>query len=389
MGAINYKQIRTLCESKGKKATVQHFEDAFRERQLNASDFNLYQLAKAIVPNGSDWLRDLASRRGGFRNLREAMQAVDTSAFSAITGQIVYNKVLDEDESPELLWPNLIESRETQFLNGEILPNIGEVGDQFTNPVEEGNPYPNIGLNEEFVSTQPLQKRGGIVNVTREILIADRTGLLGERATSGMQGLGVNMERRVLKIVLGVTNPYKRNLVATNTYLTSGAYINSQSNTLVDHTDLANAEVLLSAITNPNTGLFIHQEPNAIIVPLELKKTAWRALNATEVAIVDNQANAGTVRQFSPTPGTLWDKRYGTVMVYSNPYVKEATNSATTWFYGNPKKSFLRLYAWDMETVTAGESSELAFTTDVVMRVKCSVMDSVNVKNPRYMSKNT
>lgn len=389
MGAINYRNLQTLRESKGKSATTQHLVEAISQKQLSPDDFNVRRLAEALIPDGASWIRNLESPRGGFRNLREAMQAVDTSAFSAITGQIVYNKMLDEYGAPNLLWPDLVDSIQTQFLYGEIMPNIGEVGDVFTNPVDEGQPMPNAGLNEEFITTQPLQKRACIVGVTREIMIADRTGLLSERAGSAIHGLAINQERRVLKVVLGVTNPYKRNLVSTNTYLTSGAYINSQSNTLVDHTDLNVAETLLAAITNPNTGLFIEQDPNTIIVPLALKKTAWKALNATEVAVVDNQANAATVRQFSPNPGTLWDKRYGTIKVRSNPYVKEATSSDTTWFYGNPKKSFVRHYAWDHETVTAGESSEAAFTHDIMMRVKVSVMDAINVKNPRYMSKNT
>lgn len=389
MGAINYRHLRLLNESKGYAETYQTIAEALQTKQLRPEDFSIRNLAEALIPDGKSWVNHLSSRRGGFRNLAEATNAVSTASFAGITGQIVFNKILEGYEHPDLIWPELIESVQTQFLLGERLPNIGEVGDQFSDTIEEGQSYPNLGLNEEFVDTQPLQKRGGIVPVTREIIIADRTGELMDRAGSGGKGLGVRLERRVLDIATGQTNTYKRNTVSTNTYLTTGAYINSQSNTLVDHTDLANAEVLLSAITDPNTGLPISQDPNTIIVPLELKKTAWKALNATEVATVDNQANAGTIRQFSPVPGTLFDKRYSTVKVLSNYYVKERTSSSTTWFYGNPKKSFIRMYAWDMETVTAGQSSEMAFTNDIMMRIKVSVMDSVNVKNPRYMSKNT
>jgi len=389
MGAINYRHLRLLNESKGYAETKRHICDALDKKQLRPEDFSIRQLAEALIPDGQSWMNHLASRRGGFRDLSEATHAVSTTAFAGITGQILFNKVLEGYEHPDLLHPELIESVQTQFLLGERMPNIGEVGDQFADNIEEGQPYGNLGLNEEFVDTQVLQKRGGIINLTREIMVADRTGILLDRASSGGKGLGVRLEKRVMDLVTGQVNPYKRNTVGTNTYLTSGAYVNSQSNTLVDHTDLANAEVLLSAILDPNTGLPISQDPNTIIVPLELKKTAWRALNATEVAVVDNQANAGTIRQFSPVPGTLFDKRYGTVKVLSNYYVKNATSSASTWFYGNPKKSFIRLYAWDMETVTAGQNSEAAFTNDIMMRIKVSVMDSVNVKNPRYMSKNT
>ena len=70
--------------------------------------------------------------------------------------------------------------------------------------------------------------------VTREIIIADRTGILLKAAAETGHWCGLNKEKRVLDVVTGQVNNYKRNLTATNTYLTSGTYVNSQTGNALD-----------------------------------------------------------------------------------------------------------------------------------------------------------
>lgn len=392
--AVNSRNLRLMMESKGREWTQQHLAEALEKKHLRPEDFSIRELAVGLItdrqgkPCGEDWFRQFASPRGGFRSLQEAAGAVDTSAFAGITGQIVFNKILDGYTHADFLYPELLTNVPTTFLQGERLPGIGEVGDVF-DPVTEGQNYPMIGINEEFIDTPALVKRGGIVPVTREIIIADRTGILLDRAASGGKGLGYNLERRALDVVTGITNNYKRNTVSSNTYLTSGAYINQQANPLVDHSDLENVEVLMAGVTDPNTGLFITPEIEALLLPMELKKTALRILNTTEVAVVDNTAGANTMRQWSDPPKTLYDKRLGTIKVHASPFVKERTSSSSTYFAGNFKKAFGRTVAWDITPQTAGETSEAGFAADIFQRFKISVLDAVWVMNPRWVSKNT
>lgn len=382
---VRANEVRSLLEHKGAAKTVQHFKEALEQRALRPDNFSIAELA--IGCNGQEWFDNLRSQKGGFQNLTEAANAVSTAAFAGITGQLVFNRVNDAYTNPKFIWTELFESFQTVFLNGERIPGVGTTGDQFSTPIGEGEPYPNIGISEEFVDTPALQKRGGIVPVTREIIIADRTGLLLERCDSAGDGLGVNTERRALDVVTGQTNNYRRNTVSSNTYASSGNYINSQTNAMVDHTDLENAELLMSAITDPNTGLFMTQEISHLVVPLELKKTALRIINTTEVAVVDNSATTNTQRQFSDAPKTLYDKRFSTLKVLSNQYVKERSSQAGYWYpVTRSKKPFGRTYAWEMKTQTAGETSELAFTNDIMYRHKVDVMDALWVWNPRYTS---
>ena len=386
MGAMNCSELRRHVALEGVETVVRVISEAIKEKKLKPDDFSIRDLAESFIEDGSEWVRNLTSRKGGFKNLQEAANAVDTTAFSNITGQIVYNKILEGYENPDFLWPNVCETIPTQFINGERMAGIGGLGDA-AELVDEAMPYPMVGTNEEYVDTPATQRRGMIVPVTRDIIIADRTGLLMDRCGNTGHYLGINKEKRVLDAVLGVTNSYKRNGTATNTYLTSGAYINQATNLLVNYTNIEAAELGLSAITDPNTGEPILQNPNTIIVPLALRKTAERIVNATQVGAVDNTVSASTIRTYFNNLPKLQGS--GGYTILTSAYVKQRTNSATNWFLGDPKKCFAYMEVWKIETEQAGNNSEMAFTNDIFMRFKVSERGVPAIKNPRFMYQST
>lgn len=316
-------------------------------------------------------------------SLVEAANAVDTSAFSNITGQLLFNKIKEGYSNPALLWPEMCETITTNFLDGEKIPGIGPVGDK-PEIIGEGMPYPTFGLSEEFVETVKLVKRGFIIPVTREAVIADRTGLLLRVASEGGKYLGINKEKRVLDVALGIVNNYKRNGTSTNTYLTAGAYINvKESNALIDWSDIENAELIFDALTDPNTGEPILMPPQlTIIVPTALKYTAKRIVSATEVQHVDNQTNATTYRTAGANPLPNYK-------VLSSAYIKNRTSSATTWFIGDPKGAFAYMEAWAIEILQAAPRSEAEYLQDIITSYKYGEMGAAQALEPRRMVKNT
>src|SRR5262252_5327225 len=205
-----------------------NLNESLERGHLKPENFSVQDLFVALHESGEELLRNISTRRSGNQSLQEAAQGVDTAAFTGIIGQIVFNKIKDAYADPEFLWPQLCETMNTNFLDGERIPGIGRIGDK-AEIVDEGVSYPLVGLNEEFIDTPPTRKRGFIVPVTREIIVADRTGILLKAADETGRWLGLNKEKRVLDVVVGVQNNYKRNGTATNTYLTSGAYVNSQA----------------------------------------------------------------------------------------------------------------------------------------------------------------
>jgi hypothetical protein len=384
IGDMKAQNLKRMVESKGLQKTLDHLREALQKRYLRPEDFSIKNLFAGLVDNGEEVLRRMEPGNGGGMRLAEAVHAVDTSAFSNITGQIFFNKIQDAYRNENFIWPELVETIPTTNLNGERIPGIGAIGDKST-AVAEGNPYPVVGVSEIYVDTPPPLKFGEIVAITREALIADRTGLLLKRASDVGQSLGFKKEKAVLDCVLGVTNTYKRNGTSSNTYLTSGAYINSQTgNSLVNWRNVENADLLFAAITDPSTGEPVMMPPNRVLIcPPALRMTALRILRATSVEEVDNRVASSTMRASSPNPLGA-----GYYTVVSNQYVYSRTSSNTQWFYGAPKEAFAWMQVWDIQVLQAPVNSEVSFTHDIEMRFRADYMGIPAVLEPRKMTKN-
>lgn len=386
--AMNLREMRRQAETLGRGRTVAFWGEAFESKEIKPDDVSVKDLFEAYVPDGTEILRLMSRNKSGGMTLKEASNAVDTSVFSAITGQLIFTKTRDEYAVAALLADQLVTTMQTTFLDGEKIPGIGGIGDE-AELIEEGYPYPTVGIGPEYIEAPPTKKRGFIVPVTREIIIADRTGVLLRRAGDGGKWMGVNKEKRVLDVVVGVTNNYKRNGTSTNTYLAAGAYINSQANTLVDWTDIENAELLYDAMLDPNTGEPIGISPGGytLIVPTALRMTALRIANTTEVRYGDGASNTSAYYMGNP----LADRPSGSggVAVVSSPYVKARSGSASTWFYGQPKEAFTYSEVWGIETSQAPSNNEAEFTQDIQQRYKVSERGVAWANEPRRMTKNT
>ena len=379
--AINYQELGSLVRAKGAAQTVNHLREAIDQRQLSPSDFSLRELAENLIPDGREYVNRCNPKKSGGMTLAES-NAVRTTDFSNITGQIVYSAVLEGFNNPSFIGDALCTTIQTSF-SGEKIPGIGGIGDE-AEVVDEGQPYPTVGVNEDYIETAKTVKRGMILPITREAIFFDRTGLLLRRAGEVGYYLGVNREKRILQAALGVTNYYKWKGTSYNTYQGSTPWINSQSNTLTDYTDIEAAELLFDGMTDPNTGEPIMVTPTSLVVPTALKHTAMRILNAVQVQQVDNQANASTFRTLSPNP--VGGSNYA---ILSNQYVKSITSSSSTWFFGDPKRAIAYMQNWPITVSQAADNSEAEFTQDIVVRYKASEMGVAQVVEPRAMTKNT
>ena len=94
-----------------------------------------------------------------------------------------------------------------------------------------GMPYPHLGFGEDYIETPSTTKRGFIVPVTKEAIFFDRTHLVLSRAAEVGEMLGLNKEKRLIDLVIGVTNNYKWKGTTYNTYQTSTPWINSLATT--------------------------------------------------------------------------------------------------------------------------------------------------------------
>ena len=211
---LRHQKLRREHEAAVRSNQVQQFRENFNG--LLASDgetiqdrWSVRQLFEQFVPDGREAIRYLnPAEEGGFR-VQESGATVDTSNFANIIGQIAYSGTLAAYEMADMIGEELCETIQTQF-NGEKLPGMAMLGDD-VEIVNENSPYPNATFSEEWIDTPETVKRGMILDITKEIIFFDRTGLLMQRAGMVGQAIKINKEKRILDVVCGITTVYRRN----------------------------------------------------------------------------------------------------------------------------------------------------------------------------------
>lgn len=406
--SLSLREIRALKAEYQERPenTVRCFREALDSGQIDRRSLSLRDLFVGLVENGEEIIREFDPRnsKAGI-TLTEAGNAVDTSTFANINGQIMYSTVLDEYQLETEIVNEVCETVPTRF-NGERIPGIGAIGDE-SQKIQEGQEYPIAGVNEQYIETPQTVKVGTIIPVTKEAIFFDRTNILLNMCSEVGKYVGVQQLQAVLGTVMGLTinginyNTYNRNGTNTNTYLTSGAYINDltggTANPLVDWTSIQTAEITLSKITDPNTGLPITVQPAVLLAPPALKYTARRITTATEVrTLYPGLATQGASANVSiAAPGNV-------EMITKNPlendykvvtsrwvyyYQNLASATANTWYLIS-KKSFAWMENWPVTVVQAPTNSEAEFTQDIVMRYKASFRGNAAVREPRFSNRN-
>src|SRR5262249_23640114 len=149
---------------------------------------------------------------------------LDVSAFLNVAGQVIYSKIMQAYTQDAFAMSKLVQTIPTRF-DGEKIPGVSRIADH-VDEVSPGMPYPNLGFGEDYIETPSTTKRGFIVPVTKEAIFFDRTHLVLSRAAEVGEVLGLNKEKRLLDLLIGVTNNYKWCGVDYNTYQASSPWSN-------------------------------------------------------------------------------------------------------------------------------------------------------------------
>jgi hypothetical protein len=383
---IKVRELKRRYELEGAQKTLAHLNESLAKRHLRPEDFSIRGLAEGLIPDGREWLDSLDPRRGGF--IQEADGAVDVTAFSNITGQIIYTKIMEAYQREDFVISRLVETIPTRF-DGEKIAGIGGVVDNIPE-IRPGMPYPSLGFNEDYIETPSTTKRGFIVPVTKEAVFFDRTYQILTRAAEVGEILGINKEKRLLDLVIGTTNNYKWKGTSYNTYQTSAPWINVQSsNELVDWTNVDKVEQLFANILDPSTGEPILLSANQILICPQYHAAAMRIFNA---ALIDYSTAGGPTRTRLDASVVLREQSYRleeSRLLYRRLVAAGASNPEKVWFLGDFKKAFAYMENWPITVAQAAQNSEAEFTQDIVVRFKASERGAAAVLNPRYVVKST
>jgi hypothetical protein len=272
-------------------------------------------------------------------------------------------------------------------LDGEKIPGAARLSDA-AEEVSPGMPYPHAGFGEDYIETPSTVKRGLIVPVTREAVYFDRTHLVLSRAADVGEVLGLNKEKRLVDLVIGVTNNYKWRGTAHDTYQATTPWVNVKtSNELVDWTDVDAAEQLFADILDPNTSEPVLVKANTVLVTPAYQHAAHRVFNAPEITY---QGSGAATITTAANPLAGYRIRASRLMYRRIVASGEAAADAKKWwFIGDFAKAFAYMENWPITVTQSPPGSEADFNSDIVVRFKASERGAAAVLNPRYVVKNT
>jgi hypothetical protein len=213
----------------------------------------------------------------------------------------------------------------------------------------------------------------------------DRTGQIVNHARSIGERLALNKEKRILEVVLGIVDNYKRKGVAADTYNTTGARINEIANlTLTDWTSLDQMMMLFGDMTDDReVPEPIMVMPKTIIVPMALTSTAARLLSATEV-----RTTGGAIETIGSNP------MRNSLNVVTSPLIQwllvkngiTLANAKKYWWVGDFKRAFVYRTLFPFQ-VRAAQHDKDEFERDVVAQFRTDERGVAYVRAPWYAAR--
>jgi len=390
LGHALFKQYRQI----GADETVRLLCESIVTKKLDPKAIRLPDLTRHFL--GEDYytaetrLKALAQGRV---HLLEDVAGQDASAFSNITGQLLVTLVKEKYKAPEFIGDQLVEVMPNPGgnLKEHKVPYLSDVFDK-GEKLSQQEPYPYTKFAESWVTAPAPEKYGQIVAVTMEMLFSDLTGQAQDSAASVGKALGYLREQRILRVVLGITNPYKFNDVTMNTYLSSanatGLYVNRvYSNTITDYTQINTVEQLFYVMVDPITGRRIMARPKAILCNPEKRYDLKRILNATEVRdatsgvhnVTANPLDTSYPLLSSPIAQALLDDETSLTSSQIKQYV----------IFADFGKAFRYREVFPLRVEQAPPMNPDEFKQDIVLSVKAAEFGVPFVYDPRYAALST
>lgn len=379
-----FESARTPAEIQERTEKV---VEAIKSKDIKLDELSIRDIAEATLGNtGIRRLQD-SQHESTFVTVRESVAPVNLTAFTNITGQMVYQGVYEAYSAPQYVAEGLV-SVETSREDNTRVPGLAEI-DEDAMEVEEGGEYPDVKFGEDYIDIPQSKKRGLKIGITREMVFFDRTGQVLDMARQVGDVLALNKERRIWDVILGINNTYKRKGVTRATYVSSAEdatdpRINEITQALTDWTSIDAAMQAFEAMSNDASNKRpIIVQPKVLITTGAKIMTARNILNATEIRVTQASAITQTIAA-NPLAGTLQST--------TSPWVKRRLVAAGVsaaaadkyWYIGDPKRAFRYRTLFPMQVLSASHDKD-AFERDVVAQFRADERGVAYVYAPWYM----
>lgn len=387
VAGIDWRQLRREYLS-DRKAFLADMSNAIETGELSFDDRDVSIRNLYMAFGGPYELEALNPHsKGGYKPAQEAGIPVFSSDFANTIGQLMYSKIMEGYSNPALFLSSLIPTVPTSFLDGEKIPGMRSLSDKSLE-VPEGGEFPTAAFQDDYIQTPATKKRGLKVELTKEAIWADRTGLAVRRAYDVGEQLAFNKEDRLWDMVLGYTNSYNWRGTAYNTYQTATPWINDTTSVpLSTYASLDSLEQLWLNMTDPESGQPIQLNPakTYLLTTPAMRNTARFILNGTELnrGVITSTADVVTDRVTMQTP--FWNSYIHHADIRMARQLAARSINTSTYILGDISKAFAYAQAWGLQVLRAPNLAPAEFDRDIALQLRADERGIAYVENPRYV----
>lgn len=317
-------------------------------------------------------------------SMKEIFEAVETTTFSVIMTALLSQKVMTAYEAE----PGIIDQLITTFpssLKTDTIP--GAYLEGALKDIPEGGPYPHAASIQDKYVTIGWNKRGLILDITKEAIRFDQTGMvmvqaqrMGERAARDRESEGMYTIQEAT--VSGKTyNAYYPSNSQTALYQDAGAtrhaYDNLITDVLENYTDLDLAMALFP-IMKDEAGDPITIVPKILLVAKAVEPTAARLINNAKMPNISG-SSVGNDQD---------NDYYKKFTVLGSSYIDAVSNN--DWYLGDFKRQFIEKVTFPLEVLSrATPDNDANWERDIVAQFKVRRASKFGAVDYRFVVKST
>lgn len=257
-----------------------------------------------------------------------------------------------------------------------------------TDPPRDVAPATDYGRTTfgSFFTEAPVADKVGLIALLPlEFVKANQSRRYINAAAEVARKVAIEERKRKLRVVLGVTNNYRRNGTGYNTYLTSGDRVNRLTNFILANgpAEIDRVMQLFDGMTNPFTGEPMEVDPTGI---LTVRANRFRLTEMLTADVIRTKTSDRDVEAASPldfTGDVLTDRYVFNLLVQERGLTAAV---AATWM---AMGDFQRAFKWreiePFKTVEVGPNDPAwppAFFQDIVYATKSSFWGVGYVEDP-------
>lgn len=307
-------------------------------------------------------------------NIHGVQRAITTSALPILTGSLVVAGVNDAYEAVETVGQELV----TEIEDNKKVTTVAVLDGTDSNieEVKETGEFPDIGIDEDGVEIRH-KKNGRKLSISVETFMENdyfdierRLNLLGEipaewieeqtlkRVTDYSGSKASPAEPYVYRPKGGAASLFSASANTPGTKAPLGTRINN--NAFADETDLEAARTRLATMRNiRGKRINVPRSEVIILCPDAVVGDVLKVINSEYVPGVENErSNFGPGGKF----------HIPQEKVISTPKLDDLSTSA--WYYGAPKKEFLRKWKMLLELMQLGQSTQLYLTNQIAFQAR-------------------